>query len=185
MYGEFYGVVREATLGVPVDDQFHDSFGLLCSRTKIIRSQPLSLGRARTYRATFIRPTDISPSLRHSFLVVQKKTFSLRHTHTHLIIHTTFYTFRLDHSPTSMYLPRVPTKLPLSKQTAAQLSKAVASYGVSTGTPGLRLTGLHIQSIQSSRQFSSTSRTRLRDYFPEAEHEHRIQKTEPAWPHPP
>ncbi|PMD51895.1 alternative oxidase [Hyaloscypha bicolor E] len=82
-----------------------------------------------------------------------------------------------------MNVARVSTKLPLSKQTAAQLSKAVASfshsYGISS-TPGLHL---HIQPLQSRRQFSSTSRTRLRDYFPEPE-KGQIFKTEAAWPHP-
>jgi len=85
-----------------------------------------------------------------------------------------------------MYATRIPTKPAFSRQTAAQLSKAVASfsqsYGASKHAPGLHLT---IQPSQSRRQFSSTSRTRLRDYFPEAEHEHKINKTEAAWPHPP
>jgi hypothetical protein len=82
-----------------------------------------------------------------------------------------------------MNVARVSTKLPLSKQTAAQLSKAVTSfshsYGISS-TPGLHL---HIKPLQSRRQFSSTSRTRLRDYFPEPE-KGQIFKTEAAWPHP-
>jgi hypothetical protein len=84
-----------------------------------------------------------------------------------------------------MYVTRIPTKIPLSKQTATQLTKAVASFsqhGVLTQTPGLHLT---LQTAQPRRQFSSTSRTRLRDYFPEPEHDHQIQKTDPAWPHPP
>jgi hypothetical protein len=87
-----------------------------------------------------------------------------------------------------MYVTRVSTRVPLSKQTAAQLSKAVASfsqsYGISTSTPGLHLTGIHIQPTQAKRTFSSTSRTSLREYFPEPEH-HQIRKTEAAWPHPP
>ncbi|TVY83331.1 Alternative oxidase [Lachnellula suecica] len=87
-----------------------------------------------------------------------------------------------------MYVARASTKLPLSKQTAAQLSKAVAnfshSYGCSSSTPGLHLTGLHAPMSQPRRTFSSTSRASLRDYFPEAEHHDQIQKTEAAWPHP-
>lgn len=85
-----------------------------------------------------------------------------------------------------MYIARVP-KVPISKQTAVQLSKAVSnfsrSYGLFTSTPGLHLTSLQAHPSHS-RQFSSTSRTRLRDYFPEPEHG-QIFKTEAAWPHPP
>jgi hypothetical protein len=85
-----------------------------------------------------------------------------------------------------MYVTRVSTRLPLSKQSATHLSKAVAGFsqchGVSTNTTILRLTGAQ---IQSRRQFSSTPRTQLRDVFPAPEHDHNIKKTDPAWPHPP
>lgn len=74
-----------------------------------------------------------------------------------------------------MYVARVSTRIPLTKQTAARFSKAVASYGLQSNTAGLRL---------SHRHFSSTPATRLRDYFPEPEH-NQITKTDPAWPHPP
>jgi len=84
-----------------------------------------------------------------------------------------------------MYVTRVSTKLPLSKQSATQLSRAVASFsqchGVLTNTAGLGLTSGH---LQFRRQFSSTPRTQLRDIFPSPDHEH-IKKTEAAWPHPP
>ncbi|KAH6666578.1 aox, alternative oxidase [Halenospora varia] len=88
-----------------------------------------------------------------------------------------------------MYVARTSTKIPISKQTAAQLSRAVASfsqsYGVAYSQPGLHLGGLHTHSAtQCSRQFSSTSRTRLREFFPEPEHDGKIKKTEAAWPHP-
>ncbi|TVY20566.1 Mitochondrial alternative oxidase [Lachnellula arida] len=67
------------------------------------------------------------------------------------------------------------TRLPLSKQTTTQLSKAVASFSHSYG----------LTCTNSPRNFSSTSRASLRDYFPEPEHGHQIQKTDSAWPHPP
>jgi len=76
-----------------------------------------------------------------------------------------------------MYVARITAK-PLSNHTAAQLSKAVASFSQSYF---ISSSGLH---VQPRRQFSSTSRTLLRDYFPEAEHDQRIFKTEAAWPHP-
>ncbi|CZT01553.1 probable Alternative oxidase, mitochondrial [Rhynchosporium graminicola] len=84
-----------------------------------------------------------------------------------------------------MYVARVSTKLQLSKQSAAQLSRAVTTcsqcHGGSTNAAGFRLTAAH---LQSRRQFSTTPRTQLRDIFPSPEHEH-IKKTEAAWPHPP
>ncbi|TAQ90525.1 hypothetical protein B7494_g1169 [Chlorociboria aeruginascens] len=87
-----------------------------------------------------------------------------------------------------MYVTRVASKPPLFKQTAAQFSKAVASfsqsYGTSSCTPVLRVTGLQIQPLQSLRQFSSTPCTRGKLLFPEPENGHHIKKTEPAWHHP-
>ncbi|KAK0119067.1 hypothetical protein ONS96_012135 [Cadophora gregata f. sp. sojae] len=84
-----------------------------------------------------------------------------------------------------MYVARASTRLPISKQSAAQLSRAVASFSqchpVSNSTASLGLTtGLY----QPRRQFSSTPKTQLRDIFPSPDHEH-IKKTEAAWPHPP
>ena len=79
-----------------------------------------------------------------------------------------------------MYVTRA-ARSPLCRQTATQLSKSAASFGQSYGasaTPALQLAG------HTSRPFSSTSRTSLRDYFPEPEHGRKIFKTEAAWPHP-
>jgi hypothetical protein len=110
----------------------------------------------------------------------------LGHRGTHLFFISTQETFSYQ-SP--MYVTRVSAKSPLSRQTAAQLSRAAASFAqshaVSTHTPGLHLTSLHIQpqQSQSRRPFSSTSRTKLREYFPEPETE-QIVKTETAFEHP-
>jgi hypothetical protein len=86
-----------------------------------------------------------------------------------------------------MYVARVSTRLPLSKQTSAQLVKAASGFaqncGACTGTTGLRLGSHHAQSFQS-RHFSSTPRTQLREIFPEADTP-QIRKTEAAWPHEP
>ena len=148
----------------------------------------------RTPRRSLGHQYNKSETLRHSlsYLFTIVKDFSSGIPRTLLYSITTYLLNQLQQQPlsvlhaniSSMYVTRIPTKIPISKQTATQLSKAVASFsqhGVLTQTPGLHLT---LPPAQSRRQFSSTSRTRLRDYFPEAEHDHQIQKTDPAWPHP-
>jgi len=71
----------------------------------------------------------------------------------------------------------------LTGQAASQLSKAVIGLTQSSGV--LVPVNLQLNSPASSlRQFSSTPRTSLRDYFPEAEHDGKVFKTEAAWKHP-
>ena len=84
-----------------------------------------------------------------------------------------------------MYVARISTRVPLTKQTTAQLSKAVAGFaqynGLASSTANLRLSGLYTQ--KNHRNFSTTSQTRLREIFPEPDH-NQIAKTDPAWKHP-
>jgi hypothetical protein len=89
-----------------------------------------------------------------------------------------------------MYTTRLTARLPASKQTAAHLSKAVASFSHSystASTNGLRLSCVTIHQQQYSparRQFSSTSKTSIKDFFPEPDAPH-IRKTDAAWKHHP
>ncbi|KAL3423706.1 alternative oxidase [Phlyctema vagabunda] len=84
-----------------------------------------------------------------------------------------------------MYATRasISTRLPITKQTAAHLSKTVSHYTYPACTAAT-LSRAPPHHTQSRRQFSSTPAARLRDYFPEPEHSHAIRKTEAAWPHP-
>lgn len=81
------------------------------------------------------------------------------------------------------------TRVPVTKQSAAQLSKAVASishcHGYTTSTTGLRLGSIQIHNqISKPRHFSSTPQRQLKDIFPKPDAP-QILKTEPAWPHEP
>lgn len=76
-----------------------------------------------------------------------------------------------------MYTTRLTTKLP---QSAAQLSRAATSLSQN----GLRLSCITLQQQQRHRQFSSTSRANIKDFFPAPDAPH-IRKTNPAWPHVP
>lgn len=82
---------------------------------------------------------------------------------------------------TTMYVSRVSTR-PLSAQSAAQLSKAVAFFAQSYGLSSNACTA----PTPSRRAFTSASKIQVkgRDLFPEPEHG-QIKRTEPAWPHPP
>jgi hypothetical protein len=89
----------------------------------------------------------------------------------------------------SMYTSKLPAKLPLSKQTATKLSRAVASFTYSyptATTHGFRLSCITIQQQQQQprRYFSATSSTQLREYFPKPPDAPHIKKTELTWPHP-
>lgn len=88
---------------------------------------------------------------------------------------------------TTMYVARVSTRVSLSKQTASHLSKVVAANFSQSCSGSLRRVGPCASPVlpasQPHRQFSSTSRTALRDYFPEPETD-LIRKTKPAWEHP-
>jgi hypothetical protein len=87
----------------------------------------------------------------------------------------------------SMYTSKLPAKLPLSKQTATQLSRAVASFTYSYPTStayGFRLSCITIQQQPPRRYFSATSHTHLREYFPKPPDAPHIKKTELTWPHP-
>lgn len=98
------------------------------------------------------------------------------------------YYYTLFIIDSSMYSARLPAKLPLSKQSATRLSKAVASFNTlccSTTTHGLRCSPVYIQRQQPvQRQFSSTTRVGLREAFPPPADSPHIRKSEPAWPHP-
>ncbi|TGO90765.1 hypothetical protein BPOR_0052g00280 [Botrytis porri] len=82
---------------------------------------------------------------------------------------------------TTMYVSRVSAR-PLSNQSAAQLSKAVAFFAQSYGSSSNACTA----HVPSRRAFTSASKIQVkgRDLFPEPEHG-QIKRTEPAWPHPP
>ena len=92
-----------------------------------------------------------------------------------------------------MYATRVSSKAFVSKHAALQISQAVcgssllARRGTSVDVTGLRLPTCtsynHEASTYSSRPFSSTSTTRLKDTFPKP-NSPGIRVTDPAWPHP-
>jgi hypothetical protein len=87
-----------------------------------------------------------------------------------------------------MLSSRASTKLCSPKQ-AAQLSRvALPLYHTKSSTlgypAGLRIAAVYqAQHGQSPRSFSTTSATRLRDFFPVKETPF-IRRTPPAWPHP-
>lgn len=86
-----------------------------------------------------------------------------------------------------MYTPRVATTLPqTTKQAASQILRAAKGYTAPCTVTSLRLCctpSYQHQYFSSPRQFSTTSRTRLREYFPEPDSPH-IKKTEASWRHP-
>ncbi|KAI3548614.1 alternative oxidase [Colletotrichum filicis] len=92
-----------------------------------------------------------------------------------------------------MLSSRASTRLCAPKQ-AAHLVRAAAALHNTTATTttsfaGLRITAASFQQHQqhvtpgTSRSFSTTRATQLRDFFPAKETEH-IRLTAPAWPHP-
>lgn len=82
-----------------------------------------------------------------------------------------------------MYLNRIPSKF-VSSRSIIQISHASSRLSnTRLGFPGSSQNSLRAKHSQYTRLFSTTTRSRLRDYFPEADHEH-IKKTEAAWPHP-
>lgn len=90
-----------------------------------------------------------------------------------------------------MLSSRASTRLCAPKQ-AAHLARAAAALHNTTTTTsfaGLRITAASFQQHQqhvtpsTSRSFSTTRATQLRDFFPAKETEH-IRLTAPAWPHP-
>ncbi|CAG8950349.1 hypothetical protein HYFRA_00006842 [Hymenoscyphus fraxineus] len=86
-----------------------------------------------------------------------------------------------------MYVARVSTRVQFSKQTASHLSKVVAANFSQSCSGSLHRVGLGASPVlhtsQSHREFSTTPRAALRDFFPQKETE-LIRKTKPAWEHP-
>ena len=71
------------------------------------------------------------------------------------------------------------------RHSALQLSKAVASLSLYQSHGASTPFNFYLNGPSySCRQFSSTPRTSLRDYFPEPEHDGKVYKTLPAWEHP-
>lgn len=80
-----------------------------------------------------------------------------------------------------MYAPRVSSTLPhTTKQAASHILRAAKANGFRISCAA-NFQPHHPTS--SSRPFSSTSRTCLREYFPEPDAPH-IRKTEASWRHP-
>jgi hypothetical protein len=99
------------------------------------------------------------------------------------------YDALLQHIHTAMYATRAPALRSLaSSSTSASLPKAVYKLATSSTTAasaGLRSSYFVVKSdnFSSRRNFSSTTRTQLKEYFPPADAPH-IKYTPPAWHHP-
>ncbi|RDW78356.1 putative alternative oxidase [Coleophoma crateriformis] len=85
-----------------------------------------------------------------------------------------------------MYATRISlsSKLPLTKPVSAQLSRVVAAHSAFPTCTASARQHASVTTPSPRREFSSTSRASLREYFPEPEHNHAIRRTGSAWPHP-
>jgi hypothetical protein len=80
---------------------------------------------------------------------------------------------------TAMYVARVSPRV--SSTTVTHLSKIVTA-NLSSSLCGVRRDGGNLKGVEA-RQFSTTTRKGLREFFPKQETE-MIRKTKPAWEHP-